>query len=846
MACAIIVLALILASIGSISARGLHQHSQAQLAGRKFSFERDGGASTYLQKLQQDRPQVLQQLLQRAANVLPGEAGRSAAAVTRKGQRVGAAAASAQQQEQAAVELLAQHLDQDAGLGIDLDNSALVYECPGIKLDPKNLTIGGQELTPAEPDPLASQAFQLSSRSSASRKVYLDFTGGAVTGTAWNKAYPNIVIPAFDIDGKPGDFSVDERNAIVAVWRSVSEDYSIFDVDITTIRPATMVNAVHVRIGGDGGWYGGGAGGIAYLGIFGDPRYATAFIFPKNLGPDYPKFMAEAVSHEAGHTLGLMHDGDASSAYFSGQGDWASIMGVGYYKQLSTWDNGAYLGSNNPQDDVQIITNFLPLLKQPAGSSISTATPTTPTVNGATATINTTGLVVTPGTPNVWSFEANAGTATFTVAVQRAWEEWAFSDLDVQLVVYDAAGSAVSAPINPAGVDTDNGLGIAAAAVALPAAGTYYVAVSGAGSGDPKDGSSYSSYGSRGGFALSASFPAAGVAQQEQQPSPSPSLSPDGSSEQQQQQQNVETSPSPSPDQQPVGDDTPAQLALLSQFPDGYRPLFSPALWANSARDNCIRVPSSQIGIDGVAVATPGDNGKCSTTVLPGAYNLASEDAPDGMTLARWQCYDLSDGVLGSPATGENVFLEPESITTCVAVFEPVPPAPVQPSPSPELPNTFSNPDQPNPNPSPEPNTQGPTTSNQPKPTMRVTSIIMGKSCAKTTKACSCTAKVLVVASDTGKPVRGATVSGTWRSRPEAWSPIVQTKNTAGKGQAVFTARRQQSGSCSFVVIAVSSPKFDLDRSNSLRTSNLQLQARKTGGTPKRTPPAMIWPSPKP
>lgn len=116
MACAIIVLALLLASIGSISARGLHQHSQAQLAGRKFSFERDGGASTYLQKLQQDRPQVLQQVLQRAANVLPGEAGRSAAAVTRKGQRVGAAAASAQQQEQAAVELLAQHLDQDAGL----------------------------------------------------------------------------------------------------------------------------------------------------------------------------------------------------------------------------------------------------------------------------------------------------------------------------------------------------------------------------------------------------------------------------------------------------------------------------------------------------------------------------------------------------------------------------------------------------------------------------------------------------------------------------------------------------------------------------------------------------------
>jgi hypothetical protein len=109
--------------------------------------------------------------------------------------------------------------------GIDLDAGALVYECPGIKLDPKNIGIGGQDLTPDEPDPLANQAFQLSSRSSANRKVYLDFEGGAVKNTAWNKAYPNINMPAFDMDGKPGEFSVAERNAIVAVWRSVSEDY---------------------------------------------------------------------------------------------------------------------------------------------------------------------------------------------------------------------------------------------------------------------------------------------------------------------------------------------------------------------------------------------------------------------------------------------------------------------------------------------------------------------------------------------------------------------------------------------------------------------------------------------
>jgi uncharacterized Zn-binding protein involved in type VI secretion len=530
---------------------------------------------------------------------------------------------------------------------------------------------------------------------------------------------------------------------------------------------------------------------------------------------------------------------------------------VGYYKQLSTFDNGAYLNSNNPQDDIQVIQNFLQLLKQPAGSSIATATPLTPTVNGATAVVNATGLVVQPTVPNVWSFQANAGTAQFTVQVQRAWEEWAFADLDAQLTVFDAAGSIVGTPINPSGVDTDNGLGIAAAAVALPAAGTYYVAVQGAGSGDPKDGSSYSSYGSRGHFTLSASFPAAGVVQQEQtSPSPEPQVSspspdPDGSasSNDQQQQQNAE-SPSPSPDNQPVGDDTPAQLALISQFPEGVRPLFTPALWATSARDNCIREPSAQVGIDGVAVATPGELGMCSSTVLPGAYSLASGDAPAGMLLARWQCYDLSDGFINGPATGENIFLEPGSVTTCGAVFEAVPaaspsPSPELPSPSPEVPNTYT-PDQPNPSPSPTPDTQGPKTSNQPKPTMRISQIVMGKSCAKTGKACSCTAKVVVVALDSGKPVRGASVTGTWRSHPEAWSPSSQTKTTAGRGQATFTARRQQSGSCSFVVTDVSSEGFNLDRSSSVRNSNLQLQQRRSSKRSAGTQPVLTWPGWKP
>jgi hypothetical protein len=82
-----------------------------------------------------------------------------------------------------------------------------------------------------------------------------------------------------------------ERIDIVAVWRAVSEDYSPFDVDVTTIPqtgpPSTFVRAI---IGGDGAWYG-SPGGLSYVGVYGRDNlyYNPVFIFPKMLGPNNPK-----------------------------------------------------------------------------------------------------------------------------------------------------------------------------------------------------------------------------------------------------------------------------------------------------------------------------------------------------------------------------------------------------------------------------------------------------------------------------------------------------------------------------------------------------------------------------
>lgn len=81
----------------------------------------------------------------------------------------------------------------------------------------------------------------LHSRPGAATFIYLDFNGHVTTGTWWNKpASQNgggyaatITTPPFSLDSDPA-FSDEERRAMVAIWRGVSEDYAPFSVDVTT------------------------------------------------------------------------------------------------------------------------------------------------------------------------------------------------------------------------------------------------------------------------------------------------------------------------------------------------------------------------------------------------------------------------------------------------------------------------------------------------------------------------------------------------------------------------------------------------------------------------------------
>jgi hypothetical protein len=44
----------------------------------------------------------------------------------------------------------------------------------------------------------------------------------------------DIITPAYDTDKRPATFSAAEQADIIAIWRAVSEDFSAFDVDVSS------------------------------------------------------------------------------------------------------------------------------------------------------------------------------------------------------------------------------------------------------------------------------------------------------------------------------------------------------------------------------------------------------------------------------------------------------------------------------------------------------------------------------------------------------------------------------------------------------------------------------------
>lgn len=368
--------------------------------------------------------------------------------------------------------------------------------------------------------PIASQAnlantFKLHSKPGASKTIYLDFVGYTAANTAWSSS--TLAAPAFDLTGNPAVFDNTEMSNIVSIWNRVAEDYIPFDVDVTTDPPT---NDALLRTSAADTTYGTrvvitksgvvqcSCGGVAYVGVVSlvnNTAHQPAWVFQDALSNN-EKAIAEAISHEAGHTLGLVHDGQivngATNAYYAGHGTgdtgWAPIMGAGYYKNVTQWSRGSYPGANNQQDDIATFASA-GILPRPddVGNLIGNASSLNNIGTGSTATVQNFGVIETNTDVDMYSFTTTGGIVSLTVKPAASGP-----NLDVKLTLLQADGKILLS-------DAQETILFAAITTALPA-GTYYLAVTNSAHAASGNDYGYPTYGSMGQYAITGSYPVAG------------------------------------------------------------------------------------------------------------------------------------------------------------------------------------------------------------------------------------------------------------------------------------------------------------------------------------------------
>ena len=399
----------------------------------------------------------------------------------------------------------------------------------------------------------------LHSRPSATRKLYLDFDGYTFPEvSAWFGAgvwtiNAGTQFRGISLDEDQTTFSVEENTYIQQIWAGVAEDFSAFDLDVTTEDPGTdglsrsdfsdlnfgttavisdeFTRSLQCR-----------CGGIAYVGIVdfesadSTPNpYAPSFVFRKQQS-DADFLSAQdssgVISHEVGHNLGLGHDGTVgnalSDAYYPGHsnGLWAPIMGSSYGNAMTQWskneyqdgkvtsepdysdawdydpdlDSWSYLGctSDACKDDFNVIQeNQIPLAADDYQDSADTA------YNLSGLSFSKDGYIGPNSDVDLFKFVLTGSTkVTLDASVSSI-----SPNLDIKMTLYNASGATLLENDETVSQDAENNPTNLSAQISSYSlsAGTFYVSIEGTGALDPlTDG--YSQYASVGKYTLSGSI----------------------------------------------------------------------------------------------------------------------------------------------------------------------------------------------------------------------------------------------------------------------------------------------------------------------------------------------------
>ncbi|MES2661072.1 MAG: PA14 domain-containing protein [Verrucomicrobiota bacterium] len=309
--------------------------------------------------------------------------------------------------------------------------------------------------------------------------IYLDFDGEVIEGQSWEGGR-RIIASAYNLPA----------NEVTDMWRRVAEDFEPFEVNVTTDLQAYLraPQGRRMRCIVTPSNFAPGAGGIAFGGTFLESGDTCCWVFMTG------KAGTDAISHEIGHTLGLHHDGRGTDGYFGGHGsgatNWGPIMGAPYGATVAQWSKGDYVNANQQQDDLLVMGSYIP---RRLDDHAATAARATPLKLGAAGAVSNTGIIDSPDDLDAFTFTTGGGTLnlTFNGAVNSP-------NLDIEVKLYNAAGTLVSTASPANQLNTSLSLAVAA--------GTYSLTVDGTGNATWAT-NGYDDYGSLGAYTITGTVP---------------------------------------------------------------------------------------------------------------------------------------------------------------------------------------------------------------------------------------------------------------------------------------------------------------------------------------------------